>query len=436
MRATCLACAAVMMAASCAPAPSPGPAAPSAVITPAFEPGDATDELTVALAAYKAGDKPAFVASAERAVRIQPGRPRGLYFLAAAYAVSGRADEAVATLTRLSRLKAYFDIAAEDDFASLRARPDFAQVKAELDALLQKRTNASAVAFRLSEKDFVAEGIAVDEATGAFFVSSVHRRKIVRVARSGVALDFTSPEDGLLAVLGLALDPARKVLWACTSAVPEMRGYAKEDEGKAVLVALDLGTGRVTQRHPLSGPGPHNCNDLFLDADGTVLVSDAAAGDLLALPPGKGPLGPFVPKGFRSPQGIAAIGDALYVADWTRGLARVDRATRRVRWLDAPDDLLLAGTDGLRAHHGKLIAIQNAYEPHRVVELTVEGDRVALSRVLEWNHAEMHEPTLGVVVGHDLVYVADSQWGSFDKDGKIWPPEKLFEPTVLRLRLE
>ncbi len=403
---------------------------------PAFEPGDATDELERAVKASKASDKPAFLASAERAVKIQPGRPRGLYTLAAAYAVNGRADDAVATLARVARLKVYVDVMAEDDFATLRGLPAFARVKADLDALAAKRTRASTVAFRLPEKDFVAEGLARDEATGAFFVSSVHRRKIVRVAPGGAARDFTSEADGLMAVLGLALDAPRKLLWACTTGVPEMRGFKKDDDGRAILVALDLATGRVTKKVPLAGPGPHNCNDLLVDEGGTIFVSDAGAGDLLVLRPGKDTLETLVKKGFRSPQGIAALGGALYVADWSRGLSRVDRTTGHVRWLDAPDDLLLCGIDGLRVYDGKLIAVQNASDPHRVVELVVDGDRVRLSRVLEWNHPEFHEPTLGVVVGKKFFYVADSQWGSFDKDGKIYPLDKLFEPTVLELRLE
>ena len=410
---------------------------PATATPAAFEPGDATETLAAAAKAYEEGDRPAFLKLAEKAAALQPGRPRAVYYLAAAYALNRRSDDAVHTLERLVRLKTYFDIAAEHDFDALHAHPGFTRAKTDLDALLRTRTAASKVAFRLHEKDFLAEGIARDDATGDVFVSSVHRRKIVRVAADGTAKDFTSEADGLLAVLGLALDPARHVLWACTTAVPEMRGFVKADDGKAALVAVELASGRVTRRLSLAGPGPHNCNDVFVDDDGAVLVSDAAAGELLVLAKDADALASLA-KGFRSPQGIARVGGALYVADWSRGLARVDRGAHpaRVRWLEAPDDVLLPGTDGLRAYKGKLLAIQNGAEPARVVELAVTGDTVKLSRVLEWNHTEFHEPTLGVVVGTDLVYVANSQWGAFDRAGKIWPDERLFEPTVLRLGLE
>ena len=47
-------------------------------------------------------------------------------------------------------------------------------------------------------------------------------------------------------------------------------------------------------------------------------------------------------------------------------------------------------------------------------------------------HPAYDEPTLGVLVGDDLYYVANSQGGSFTEEGVILPPDK---PVVLRLRL-
>ena len=57
------------------------------------------------------------------------------------------------------------------------------------------------------------------------------------------------------------------------------------------------------------------------------------------------------------------------------------------------------------------------------------------AEILEKNSPLLDEPTLGVVVGDDFYYIANPQWGSFDKDGKMFPPEKLQEPTVLKVRL-
>jgi hypothetical protein len=105
--------------------------------------------------------------------------------------------------------------------------------------------------------------------------------------------------------------------------------------------------------------------------------------------------------------------------------------------VSAPHDLVLAGIDGLVADgHGGLLAIQNGIAPHRVVRLALDaaGTRVVSGQILAMGLAEMNEPTLGERVGDELYFVANSQWGSFDK-GHIWPMEKLSEPAVLALEL-
>jgi hypothetical protein len=55
--------------------------------------------------------------------------------------------------------------------------------------------------------------------------------------------------------------------------------------------------------------------------------------------------------------------------------------------------------------------------------------------VLERAHPRYSEPTLGVVWGPDLYYVANSQWERFGETGTIAHPDQLERPTILRLRL-
>ncbi|HRI72498.1 MAG TPA: hypothetical protein PK156_50025 [Polyangium sp.] len=51
------------------------------------------------------------------------------------------------------------------------------------------------------------------------------------------------------------------------------------------------------------------------------------------------------------------------------------------------------------------------------------------------NQPPFDEPTLGVVVGRDFFYVANSQWGHFTK-GVLDPVDKLKEPVILKMALE
>lgn len=140
-----------------------------------------------------------------------------------------------------------------------------------------------------------------------------------------------------------------------------------------------------------------------------------------------------------SGQGLALTPDeqALFLADYSRGMLRIDLSSRTVRLLPCRDGVLALGVDGLYLVGGRLIGVQNGIDPHRVVRLTLDakGDSVIGSEVLERRHPRYAEPTLGVVVGRDLYYIANSQWEQFGETGTVARPEELLPPTILRLRL-
>jgi hypothetical protein len=96
------------------------------------------------------------------------------------------------------------------------------------------------------------------------------------------------------------------------------------------------------------------------------------------------------------------------------------------------------GIDGLYFHRGALVGIQNGTNPHRVVSVRLNNrqDAVASVRVVEANHPLFDEPTLGVLVGDSLYYVAASGWGAFDREGKLPPPEQLKEHVILKVKLD
>lgn len=395
--------------------------------------------LADANAAYARKDYAAFLASTERAAAALPNSPRAMYNVACGYALTGKSAEAIGQLEKLAQMNLYFDVMRDDDLASLRNLPPFTAVIARFGALEKEVRGTSAVAFTLPERDTIAEGIAHDSQTGAFFVSSVHNRKIIKILPGGRAQDFATKD--LFAVLGMAVDVKRRALWACSSAAAEMKNFQETDKGRAKLVEFDIDTANLRQTIVLdeSSTG-HMCNDLAVDGDGTVFVSDPAASMVYTVPPGGKSLDAFAARGeFAAPQGIALTGDgqSIFVADYSRGLFHVDRSTRAVTWMLPPDDSTLVGIDGLVTYRGDLIAIQNGIRPHRVVRIAVDVSAKIVRRVeiLQMNHPAFNEPTLGVVVGKELFYVANSQWGSFDK-GVLWPMDKLKEPVVLKLGLE
>jgi hypothetical protein len=72
------------------------------------------------------------------------------------------------------------------------------------------------IAFRIPEKDLVPEGITYDPASQSFFVSSICKRKIVKIdARKKISDFISSEQDSIGEVLGLKVIGEK--LWQCSN---------------------------------------------------------------------------------------------------------------------------------------------------------------------------------------------------------------------------
>jgi sugar lactone lactonase YvrE len=417
-------------------------AAIGAALCAAALPAPAEDDPIRALSeqatsAYRAKDLAAFLKHSQALADLAPWSVRAQYNLACAHALIGEPAAAVRILERVAAQEVSFDLAGDDDLVSLREREDFAEVQRRMDALAVPVGQAQP-AFSLAQKDLIPEGVAYDPKTGAFFVSSVRHRKIVRVGADGAATDFVAEgRDGLFSVLGLAADPERRALWAASQATPQMAGLRQEDAGRSFLAELDLDTGHL--RRTVPAPEGGHLADISVGADGTVFASDPDSGRVYVLDRDAKALRALVEKGpLRSAQAIAIgeDGRTLYVADYGRGVALVQVADGSVTWLTAPADTALTGIDGLVRAGNWLVGIQNGLTPHRVIGLRMDaaGRAVTESRTLLRGHRAFDEPTLGVAVGADFYFVANSQYGHFRRDGSL-DETGLAGPVVLRMPL-
>lgn len=394
------------------------------------------------MAAYKHKDYLGYLENLQKAVELDPHHPAMRYRLACASALVGNQQEALAHLKRVIETKVYQDLADNPDFDSMRQTPGFQTLAAAMKAI-KSPVSHSVAAFHLTEKDLITEGIAHDPVEGEFFISSVHKRKILRSSRRGKTKDFTAPkQDGLGAVLGLKVDPVRRLLWACSTGMTQMEGATEEEKGRAALFKFDLKTGALVKKYPLGAGGAgHNCNDLTIASGGDVYLSDSESGEILLLAAGAGDLKTLVGAGrLKSPQGIVLSPDEkrLFVADYASAIFRVDLAGGEVTSLPGPDNLALMGIDGLILRGDSLIAIQNGINPPRVVRLVLSPgrDRIVSGEILEMNNPLFDEPTLGTVVGKELFYVANSQWSRFTSEGTIYPMNRLAEPVILKMKLD
>jgi sugar lactone lactonase YvrE len=393
-----------------------------------------------ALAAHEQKDYPAFLAHSRRVVELAPRSTRALYNLACAQALTGGTEEALRLLDRIASMGVLIDPGADADFVSIKETPEFQAILRKL-AALNAPIGRSTVAFTLREKDLITEGVAHDLKTGAFLVSSVHRRKVVRIGNEGEVSDFVPQgQDGLFSAMALAVDAPRNVLWVSTAAEPVMVDYRQEDKDRSAVLEYDLTSGKLLRRlEPPASVRGGRLSDVAVGPAGELYVADPVAGSLYVVDLGASALRVLVAPGkLKSPQGLARHpeGGWLFVADYVQGLFRVDLRDGSVRALESATESVLTGIDGLVYHAGALVGIQNGVRPHRVLRARLSTDGSAITEVETLERANPHfdEPTLGVLVGSDLYYVANSQYGAIGADGRL-DATKLREPVILKMPL-
>ena len=240
-------------------------------------------------------------------------------------------------------------LAADSDLAPLAGEPGWDAVVARTKAL-DTPIGTSVPAFTLPEKDLLVEAVVHDSKTGSFFVSSVHRRKILRVAADGSATDFVAEgKEGLLSAMALALDPERRALYVSTEGRNLTRGLRAEEKGHPAVLEYDLDTGR-RRRHLVPPVVGGSVGDLAVGPEGTLYVADPQTGRVYRGRPETTSLEVLAEAGpIASAQGLALSkgGQELYVADYGRGIARIRLDSGSVEFLDAPATLFLTGIDGL-----------------------------------------------------------------------------------------
>jgi len=356
----------------------------------------------------------------------RPQHPTLLYKLGVALAVNGKREEALDALERVAAMGMVYDAANNGDLVALGDDPRFRAIVASF-ARNAEPIGTATPAFTIPEKGLIPEGLAYDSATGRFFVSSVRTRAIHVAGPAGRTRLFASELPS--GVFGMVVDGKRGVLWATTTQLAQK---------KSALLRIDLRSGRVVET--IRVEGAHHFGDVALTDGGEVLVSDGGSPTIFVLRDHA--LVPFVTGPFVALQGMAAAGNVLYAADYSKGLFAVDLRTRDVHPLRVPRDVSLLGVDGLYVSAPRtLVATQNGTNPNRIVRirLTADGLGVAGVETLLANVPSLGDPTLGVVAKGAFYFNAAGQWDLFDDPedaaGKAKDEQTLRPAMVLRVAL-
>lgn len=392
---------------------------------------------SAAAAARKSANWSAYAAEIPLLDSILNGHPNVRIVRARINAHLGDTASAYASLRDFAAMGLKRKIEADTDLVALRGTPSWSSIIDRLNAN-GNAINSFSPAFTMPDSDFIAEDITWDPSGKRWLVSGIRRSVIMSVDRSGKQSVFLRGADKGLGYLAVAVDSARNLLWVTAEGIPLALGYDSTLAGKAAVFKYDLRNGSLLERFDLPASERHGAGDIAVAENGDLFIADAADGTLLVIRQ-RGVLQVLVPKGeLMSPQGPAIASDRkhIYLADYARGVARIDRANGAIEWLRHNHDVALNGIDGLTFVDTRtLIGVQNGTNPNRLIRISLDDSGVSVTRVesIAQNDSTIKEPTHGVFAGRDYYFIANGGYGAFGDDGKLRPGERAIAPVIARI---
>jgi hypothetical protein len=277
---------------------------------------------------------------------------------------------------------------------------------------------------------------------GTLYVGRLGDGGIVRVKpRTRDRTIFVQPgASGSRSILGVFADEASNTLWACSNDLSALGAPAAGSDTRSALKAFDLKTG--VGKRSVSLPGSHAfCNDIAVDAQGSVYVTDSANPTVLKLSPGAAMFEVFAQdSAFSSPQsdaagldGIAFGSDGnLYVTNYAAGgLFRVEvNAGRAGRVTALSGDRQLRFPDALRKlGENSFLLVEGSGTLDRVV---IKDDRFSVTPI--WSNSST--PTSVALIGATAWVAEGNTTYFFDASKKNLTPPLPFRICAVPLKKE
>ncbi len=294
------------------------------------------------------------------------------------------------------------------------------------------------IAYRVTEKDLIPEGITYSRATHSFYISSLHKNKIVQIdAETGKFRDFIA--SGLLPMrfLGMIIDRDRKHLWACGN-------INKDGKQHSTVAKFDLKTGKLINSFLHMDTIENIYNDLVQDKDGNIYFTNTALQTVHIIAKDDETARVFFDSpAILHPNGITISPDSkyLYIASNDNGIMILDIKKKRI--VNKPDNRFDSkGLDGLKYYKNNLIGLQNEVKSRSDVKLAryfldETGTEIISMKIMDQNNSNFDIPTTFVMDGDNLYLLANSQMANFDfSTNKIRSHDALDDVLILKYKLE
>ena len=392
------------------------------------------------MAAYKAKNYGQFYKSITEARKLRPDHQGILYQFGIAAALTNHNSEAIESLKKAILINADFKLEGLADFNSIKDTKEFKGLLA-LQKEWQTPVVHSQVAFTIKDRSLHTEGIEYDPVHKTFYLGSIHKRKIIKVAPDGTAVDFCSSAfDGMASIFGIKADTKRNTLWACSSPMQEMENY--DSTARSAVFKFELSSGKLIQKYDAPLIAKTNVfGDLIMNKGGKVFISDSESNSISTVNEKTNRLEPFYSSpDFMNIQGMTFSSDEkyLFIADYIKGVYRLDLKSKELVKVTTELDFSLKGIDGIYFYNNSLLAIQNGVTPLRCTRYFLSKDLTAITKfeIIDRKHPNFGEPTLGVIDGKSFYYIANSQWGGYDDKHQIKPNDQLQDIVVLKVELK
>jgi len=294
-----------------------------------------------------------------------------------------------------------------------------------------------------SERDLIPEGIAIDGRTGSIFISSIAKQKIIKIDTQGKCKDFISTNEyGFLEGLGMKVDAKRNLLWAI-SVKTATKLYISQ------VHAFNLTSGKQEQFYSLKDTLPHMFNDLDIDNEGNLYITDSYASAIYFIDTDKKQLALFlkIPE-TKYPNGIA-IGkkNQLYFTSYEHGPVKIDIVSKTATILKGYMDSTVArGLDGLLYFDNYLIGVynysakKNSFDTAVVVKYVLDekGATITKEEIIDKGNPKFFQPTTAALTNKRLFVLANSHLEVYNanKQSTKGKEDQLTPVTILSYNLQ
>lgn len=361
---------------------------------------------------------------------LRPNHPTVLNYLALSYSLNKDSEQTEKTLQKLALIYAEPSILEDEELISSLKKP---QLKS-----LQELWNKKNEKVENSKQVFLLPARHIE---GLTFIGA---NKIAFTCVNKPAIGFLDNKDTSyiemkMPVINLFYVRETQKLWGVMSEMENSSLYKEENKGKAAIFCMDGNTNELLFEYELSDSLDHVLGEIKQGKDGKIYCTDSQNPIIYVWNEETQKLDvKWTNPKWRSLQGITFSDDGkwAFVADYSSTIYQINIQTGKMIALEAPKGFSFKTTDGLYFYKNKLITIQNGTYPMRIssFELDTENQKVTKGKILEQGNSHFGEPTNGFLYENKFYYIANSQWGNYDKENK---PKEDWKPVViLMLELE